>query len=424
MNKNDSELMAISLTNAGFTETKDQDEAGIVAFNTCSVRKNAEDRAVARLREARGRQKEAIVIAAGCLSQHIGSRLVADGICHIAIGPYQSPNVGEIVKAYKKDPSQQIFVSSQQKDFAGRLHPALIHTTENDFWHRWVTITHGCENFCSYCIVPHVRGKLISFPSKSILDFIRKLPENGVSEITLLGQNVNQYGQDLDDLPFYKLLDECAKIEGLRKIGFLTSHPKDFSSELIDVIAQNANIARSIHLPLQSGSDTVLKRMNRGYSSSRYLSIINEIREKLPEVTITTDLIVGFPGETEEEFEQTLAMVREIGYDDAYMYAYSPREGTLSASFTESLTGEEKTARLSRLIDVQREITALKLQKHVGTKQRMTIERVSKRNSAEVSGRTFSDRQMVIPGSAEEIGKMVNVKVTKVNGATLYGCKI
>ncbi|MBN2435247.1 MAG: tRNA (N6-isopentenyl adenosine(37)-C2)-methylthiotransferase MiaB [Spirochaetes bacterium] len=423
MNISDSELIAASLEKEGLVKM-DMIDADVVVFNTCSVRKHAEDRAVARLREAKAhKRKRGIVIAAGCLSQHIGTRLLEDKICDIAVGPYESPNIAQIIREFLKDNSRNLFISSEKDDFAGRLHPSLIMRPEREHWHRFVTITHGCENFCTYCIVPHVRGPLISFNSEEIIDFIKQLPRSGVFEVTLLGQNVNQFGQDNGDISFCQLLERVSTIPGIEKINFMTSHPKDFNPDIIRQIANNNTIARSIHLPLQSGSDEILKRMNRGYNVKHYIELIDSIRQA-GDIAITTDLIVGFPGETEEQHKESMALIKEIGYDDAYMYAYSPREGTVSAKYDMQLSKETKNRRLTELITMQREITVSRLDNLIGKKEKIVVERVSRKNDNEVSGKTFSNRQAVLAGSRDDIGKIFTIEYEKVNGATLYGKKV
>ena len=284
-----------------------------------------------------------------------------------------------------------------------------------------MTITHGCENFCSYCIVPVVRGKLISFPSHRILDYIRLLAGNGTREITLLGQNVNQYGTDNNDIPFHRLLESAALVPGIERINFITSHPKDFIEDILLVIRDHSNISRSIHLPLQSGSDRILGLMNRGYTIRDYLGIIEKIRALLADHALSTDLIVGFPGESEDEFEETLRAMEQIRFDDAFTYAYSPREGTPAFSLPESLTHVEKIARLERLIALQRGISHQKLRERIDREEETIIEGFSKKSPDRVMGRTYLNHNVVLPGSGEDIGKKIRIKIDGVSGATLRG---
>ncbi|HDP80229.1 MAG TPA: MiaB/RimO family radical SAM methylthiotransferase, partial [Spirochaetes bacterium] len=274
MNKADSELMALSLIKNGFVKAPSGAEADILLFNTCSVRLHAENRALARLRAARsaGRGgKPTLLVAAGCMAQRMGENLIEEDLADLAVGPYQSPSIGDIIQSYRSGLTGRIHLSQQRADFHTRIDPAGASPLEASPWHRWVTITHGCENFCSYCIVPRVRGPLISFKSADILAYIRRCADNGAREITLLGQNVNQYGQDNGDIPFHRLLEKAAAVPGLVRIGFLTSHPMDFTNDIVDVIADHENISRSIHLPLQSGSDEILMKMNRRYTMAEYM---------------------------------------------------------------------------------------------------------------------------------------------------------
>ena len=437
MNRSDSDLMAVSLQEAGYQPAASVQEADVVVYNTCSVRQHAEDRVTARIASNRHKihKKEGIIIVAGCMAQRLGSKLIDDGLADMVIGPYQSPRVGGILtEALQKaggagslgklPPHNLLFTSQSENDFEGRLHPDILSAHKSGTWHEWVTITHGCENFCAYCIVPFVRGKLISFPSGEILDHIRKITSEGITEISLLGQNVNQYGQDSDDIPFYRLLEKTAQIKGIERLNFLTSHPKDFSREIISVIRDNENMSRSVHLPLQSGSDPVLKKMNRQYTMNHYFGIVEALEQNLDNFSLSTDLIVGFPGETEEHYRETLSAVEQIRFDDAFMYAYSPRSGTPAALLEESLTREEKIARLNGLISLQRKISVEKLEARIDKIERMIPEKLSRHSSREIMGRTFLNHPVVVPGTADDTGKVISVQVTGINGSTLQAEKI
>ncbi len=434
MNRGDSELMRLSMERHGFQEAKSKNEADICLFNTCSVRQHAEDRAISKIEAAKRSRggDEKIVVVTGCAAQRVGDEIVDSGKADLAIGPYEAPKVGEIISRYidrierekRKKNRENLFLSQAKEDFQDRLHNELIKSREENPWHKWVTITHGCENFCTFCIVPHVRGKLISFPSKKILDFIKNLASQGIFEITLLGQNVNQYGKDSGDIPFYKLLEETAKLEGLFKINFLTSHPMDFSTEIIKVMSNHPNISRGIHLPLQSGSDQILKRMNRRYTMKSYMSIVEAIDSGLPEYSLSTDLIVGFPGESEDQFNETLNAVKKIGFTEAFMYAYSPRSGTPAARMEDGLNRRGKIERLNRLISIQREISLEKLKNRLNKVEYAIAEKISKKSRNEVSGRTGLNQTIVFRGDKEDIGRPVQVRISDIRGSTLFGEKI
>ena len=426
MNKNDSELMAFSMTEEGFLPAPAAEEADIIIFNTCSVRDHAENRALARMRGSRkkGRSRDVIVVAAGCMAQRIGGELLDRRTADMVVGPYQVPALGRLVRAFLADPRDNAHLSQDMADFTGRINPKLGRIQNAPGWHRWVTITHGCENYCSYCIVPMVRGKLISFPSGQILDYIRDLAATGIKEITLLGQNVNQYGTDSNDLPFYRLLEAAAAISGIERINFLTSHPKDFSDSILDVMSAHPAISRSIHLPLQSGSDRILSLMNRHYTRADYMRIVEKISARLGTYALSTDLIVGFPGETEKEFMDTLSAVEEIRFDDAYNYAYSPRSGTPACSLTEELSREEKIARLQRLISLQRGIARQRLDERISSIEDSIIERYSKRSSDRVMGRTYLNHIVITNGTSEDFGKRLQIRIDSVQGTTLQGTRI
>ncbi len=421
MNKSDSELMAGNLRARGFYPADTEEEADIVIFNTCSVRNHAENRALSRIASAGARKGRTIVVA-GCMAQRIGKKLIDEGIADLVIGPYQAPIAGEILELFFSS-RQNLFLSQDVRDFHPRINPDAAPESAQS-WHQWVTITHGCENFCAYCIVPYVRGKLISFPSKTIIEYIKILAGGGTTEITLLGQNVNQYGQDSGDIPFHRLLEKVAEVPKILKINFLTSHPKDFSVETLEVIRDHPNISRAVHLPLQSGSDRILRAMNRRYTMAHYYGIIGDMERILGDYAISTDLIVGFPGETEEDFKLTLEAVRRIRFDEAFTYAYSPREGTAAHSLHETLSMDEKLARLNELIAVQRKIAREKLTRRIDRKEDALVEAISKKSLKEVMGKTFLNHPVVLPGGSNDIGRIVKIKILKIIGNTLYAERI
>ncbi len=426
MNKNDSELMALSLSEHGYQVAPGGQDPDITVYNTCSVREHAENRVLSRIRSHRKRIRDhnGIIIVAGCMAQRLGDELIESGIADMVIGPYQSPDIGKLLHRHLEDRNVRTFLSQNIDDFSVRIRHDLYRVSDSPEWHKWVTITHGCENNCSYCIVPYVRGKLISFPSIQVLDHIRSLADSGIREITLLGQNVNQYGLDSGDIPFYQLLESSAGIGGIERINFITSHPRDFSDDILHVIRDMPNISRSIHLPLQSGSDRILSLMNRGYTMSDYLLIVEKIRNILERSSLSTDLIAGFPGETVDEFNDTLRAVETIRFDDAFTYAYSSRRGTPAASLAESITREEKNARLGQLITVQRGISKQKLKEQIDSVEDAIIERFSKKSPDRVMGKTYLNHVVITPGTREDIGKRMKIKISSVLGSTLQGTRI
>ncbi|OPZ38746.1 MAG: (Dimethylallyl)adenosine tRNA methylthiotransferase MiaB [Spirochaetes bacterium ADurb.BinA120] len=417
MNKGDSDLMAHSLEKAGLRRASGEETADIVVFNTCSVRAHAEERALARIRSARSKG-QALIVVTGCMAQRLGKRLLAQGYADLVVGPYQSPRLGEILSS---GGGARAYLSQDHRDFAPRTDEAAAGRRDELPFHKWVTITHGCENYCSYCIVPYVRGRLISFPSEAILRHIRQCVEGGATEITLLGQNVNQYGMDSGDIPFHRLLALAAETPGLLRVNFLTSHPMDFRDDIVRVIADHGNISRSVHLPLQSGSDRVLALMNRKYTLERYASIIAHLERTLPDHAVSTDLIVGFPGETEDDYELTLEAVRRFRFDEAFMYAYSPREGTPSFAMEEGIGRERKLERLQNLIDLQRAISREKLLARVDRAEEIIVEGPSKKSPDEYRGRTYLNHPAVLPAGPADVGRKVSVIIKKLRGSTLYG---
>ncbi|HMB19762.1 MAG TPA: tRNA (N6-isopentenyl adenosine(37)-C2)-methylthiotransferase MiaB [Spirochaetota bacterium] len=424
MNKSDSELMDLSMNNSGFSPAADEGDADIVIFNTCSVRNHAEERALSRIRRARSSLPESIIVVAGCMAQRLGTDLLKDDTVQMVVGPYNTPAIGRHLDMYINGRKHREYLSQEPSDFHTRIDHDLVQHPDVKPWHKWVTITHGCTNFCSYCIVPYVRGTLISFPSEQILGYCKLLADQGITEISLLGQNVNQYGQDSKDIPFYRLLEGVAAIGGLERVNFLTSHPMDFSDDIIKVIRDNPVISRSLHLPLQSGSDRILAKMNRHYTMAHYMKIVETAERELDYHSMSTDLIVGYPGETGEDYRKTLDAVKTIRYDDAFTYAYSPREGTAAYSEVETITNEEKMKRLGGLIQVQRAISAEKLRSRINSREDLIVEKISKKSPNEVMGKTFLNHPVVMPGSSDDIGKKLRVTITGIKGSTLYGKRI
>ncbi|MCL2154960.1 MAG: tRNA (N6-isopentenyl adenosine(37)-C2)-methylthiotransferase MiaB [Leptospirales bacterium] len=424
MNVSDSELIRLSMTKNNFKEVGNPKDAYICIFNTCSIRDHAEKRALGRIATVKGKKKDKFIVAAGCMAQRLGEELIERAGVDIVIGPYQVPNIGDLLCNFFSNESNRLYISQDKSDFAERLPYEFINTKSDDPWHKWVTITHGCENFCAYCIVPLTRGKLISFNSHRIIEFIKGLTESGVIEITLLGQNVNQYGKDSGDISFYKLLEKISSIERLAKINFLTSHPMDFTEDIIHVINDSNNISRSIHLPIQSGSDNILKSMNRKYTLAHYYSIIEKIDNTLPDYAISTDFIVGFPGETKDDFNKTLEVVNNIKFDEAFMFAFSPRAWTPADLLQDSVVENEKQSRLEELIDLQRKISLEKLKRRLNKQEMVIADKISKRSNLEVSGKTFLNHPVVFMGDNNDIGKERIIEVDEVRGSTLFGKKI
>lgn len=403
----------------GFEPTQDYKDADIIVFNTCSVRENAERRAFVRMREMRAHKQKSVFVLAGCMAQRTQDEFIKSKLINCSIGPYMAPDIGRIVKDYISGKGSSLLTSQLRENFSPRF--GAIESVKNIHpWHRYVTITHGCENFCSYCIVPYVRGKLISFPSQSIIEHIKRLIDAGVFEITLLGQNVNQYGQDCGEIPFYSILEKISSIAGLKRLSFLTSHPKDFQIETIRTIANYPVLSRSIHLPLQSGSDAILSKMNRGYTSTQYVETIEQIRSILgEECSLTTDIIVGHPGETEENFKETLSLLKKCRFNDAFTYAYSSRSGTASSLMEDQISSEEKSRRLDETIREQNKHGYENKTKRIGIIEDVLIENISSRIENGFFGKTHLLHPIIVTGNDLKPGTFVKALVTEIKGKTL-----
>lgn len=356
MNVHESEKIAGILENMGYSEAEKREDADIIVFNTCAIREGAEDRVfgnVGNLKKMKKRNKNLIIAVCGCMTQkeQTAQKLMNTfPFVDIVIGTFNLPQLGAYVEAVKKGRQLEIL---EEGDIDESL-PYKRTSGEN----AWVNIMQGCNNFCTYCIVPYVRGREKSRKIENILSEIKAVVAEGkYKKITLLGQNVNSYGNDLDDgTNFAGLLREICKIEGDFKISFMTSHPKDLTDEVIEVIANEDKIEKYIHLPAQSGNDRVLKLMNRKYNRERYLSIIDKIRAKIPNCRITSDFIVGFPTETDEEFEDTYSLVERVRFDSIFAFMYSPREGTVASKMEDQIPEKIKHERVNKLLALEKKI--------------------------------------------------------------------
>lgn len=356
MNVHESEKIAGILENLGYSEAEKREDADIIVFNTCAIREGAEDRVfgnVGNLKKMKKRNKDLIIAVCGCMTQKEQTAqklLTTFPFVDIVIGTFNLPKLGDYISAVKKGRQLEIL---EEGDIDETL-PYKRTSGDN----AWVNIMQGCNNFCTYCIVPYVRGREKSRKMENILNEIKAVVAEGkYKKITLLGQNVNSYGNDLSDgTNFAELLREICKIDGDFKVSFMTSHPKDLTDEVIDVIAGHDKIEKYIHLPAQSGNDRILKLMNRKYTREKYLSIIHKIREKIPSCRITSDFIVGFPTETEEEFEDTYSLVKEVRFDSIFAFMYSPREGTVASKMEDQIPDEIKNARVNKLLALEKQI--------------------------------------------------------------------
>jgi tRNA-2-methylthio-N6-dimethylallyladenosine synthase len=424
MNAHDSEKLAGMLRDMGMTEADDRTEADFVIFNTCCVRDNAERRALGNvtwLKEVRKKNPKLIIAVCGCMIQQPGmaERILKQyKFVDLAFGTSNLYMLPELL--YKTLNSDRAVVVVEDEDTIAEDLP--IKRLRNDA--AYITIMYGCDNFCSYCIVPYVRGRERSREMQAILREARELKEAGVKEIMLLGQNVNSYGKGLEgDVSFAKLLRELDAI-GIERIRFMTSHPKDLSDELIQVMGECKHVLPQFHLPVQHGNDEILRRMNRRYTREQYLDKVRKLREAVPGIGLTTDIIVGFPGETEEQFADTLSIVQEVGYDSAFTFIYSPRTGTVAAGMPDQIPDAVATDRIKRLIAAQEEGQRKAMSRFVGMDEEVLVEGLSRRSNKQVSGHGRHGVGITLPGTEEDIGKIIRVRVTAMKNNTLMAERI
>lgn len=397
MNLSDSERIASQLESLGYVQSDIKNDADIIVINTCCVRESAENRIfghIGALKQVKLQRPDLVIIVSGCLAQK-NQQLILKRAPHvnIVLGTQNIDRVAEILKDY--DAKKRIVESGEYENDG--LEP-IADLKHHSGVSAWVPVMFGCDNYCSYCIVPYVRGRERSRPPETILDEIRSFVAKGGREVTLLGQNVNSYGNNFtENWNFPRLLQQVNAIEGIERVRFMTSHPKDFNDELIEVMVTGKNICQHLHLPVQSGCDEILRRMNRNYTISSYRKHIEKVRTAIPEISITTDIIVGFPGETDEMFEQTLAFMAEIKFDSAFTFLYSRRSGTPAATMEQQVDPILQKLRLQRLMDLQHEISLQSNLSWVGRKVEVLADGPSKNDPAIYSGRTGQNRIVLWP---------------------------
>ncbi len=421
MNKSDSEVLTSILSEHGYVRVDELQDADIVLLNTCSVRDTAESKVIGRLGRLKHLKRERpdmILGVCGCMAQSWGQQLTEKfSQVDIVLGTGRLAELPRLIRQFKELGHAVVDVSETPSDVD------TTHTIRESSISAWVTIMHGCNNFCSYCIVPYVRGRERSRSSSGILREVKALAEKGYKEITLLGQNVNSYGLDTDEsLDFADLLalvDEDS--HGIERIRFTTSHPKDVSPKLIDAIADLPKVCKHFHLPVQAGSDEILARMNRGYTRQYYLDLVSELKEKVPGIALSTDLIVGFPGETEEDFADTLDLVRQAQFDVGFCFRYSQRRDTPAASMEDQLPEETKMRRLYELLEFQDGISMVRNQALVGTRQEVLVEGINPRDETQMTGRTGTNKIVFFPGDDRLIGQLITVTITRAGNWSLRG---
>lgn len=424
MNLHESEKISGILSGMGMSAVNEPENADVVVFNTCCIRDTAERRAlgnIGKMKELKKKNKNLLIVVTGCMTQQ-------NGFAENMKERYQYIDV--ILGTHNiSDLENQIRIRLEKKkrvaavlDTDGYIDDETTPVTRTSFPNAWVNINYGCNNFCTYCIVPYVRGRERSRDMKSIISECEKLINDGYKEITLLGQNVNSYGNDVPDenVNFANLLREVAKIDGKFRIRFMTSHPKDLTEDVVKAIRDNDKICNNIHLPIQAGSNSVLKNMNRRYTRERYLGLIDMIRRYLPDCGITTDIMVGFPYETEEDFLDTMDIVEKVRFSTAFTFIYSVRKGTKAAEMPQ-IPYEIKQNRIKRLIARQNEITEEISKDYVGNVYEILVEGMQEKKNGYVVGRTESGRLVSAKGDKSMIGEFKNVKITAVKNAQLLG---
>lgn len=425
MNEHDSETIAGMLQEKGCVETMSRDDSDITIINTCSVRENADKRffgTLGQLKKLKEKNPEYVACVCGCMMQQqhiidtIKSKYPWVDIIFGTHNIHRFPELLEKVYSEKK----KIAETFEDSDQIVEGLPAKRLYKHKSF----VNIMYGCNNFCTYCIVPYTRGREKSRKPEDIVREITGLVADGVKEVTLLGQNVNSYrgaGESGSECDFADLIYMINDIEGLERIRFMTSHPKDLSDKLIQAFVDCDKLCNYIHLPVQAGSDRVLRRMNRKYTREKYLEVVERLRKAVPDIAISTDIIVGFPGETEEDFEETLSLVRSVKYDSAFTFLYSVRQGTPAAEYEEQIPEEVKHQRFDRLVDAVNADSAEKNAAYKGRIERVLVEGVSKKNENTLTGRTEGFKLVDFEGGRELIGQMVNVEITEGKTFSLTG---
>ena len=437
MNVHESEKIAGILEKMGYSDCPDGENPDVIVFNTCCIRDTAERRALGNIGVTKAEKKrnpDLILAVVGCMPQQEG---VSESLkerypyVDIVLGTRNIAELGDEITKVKEARSRIKKRSDKKYRCFDTVQPQnyleideKTPQTRTSFPNAWINIIYGCNNFCTYCIVPYVRGREVSRDMNSVLDEVKKCVAEGYKEITLLGQNVNSYGNDVDDenVNFANLLREIDKIEGKFRVRFMTSHPKDLNDDIIDAMATSSKICNNLHLPVQAGSDKVLANMNRRYDSAKYLQTIEKLRQRMPDIGITTDIMVGFPTETEEDFQKTLGIVEKVRYSNAFTFIYSPRKGTPAAKM-EQIPYAIKQERISRLIKLQNKITKEISDTFIDKVFEVLCEDVAPKYEGMVCGRTEGGRLVTFEGTKDDVGKFFNVRITQSKSASLFGHK-
>lgn len=422
MNVHESEKIAGQLQTLGYEETQTAEDADVIVFNTCCVRENAEQHAFGNIgmyKKLKKEKKDLVIAVCGCMTQQgeFAKKLSATfPFVDVIIGTYNIDEFGKILQKTVDTKKRVVEILDKNGDICEEITPY-----RSSYPNAWVNIAYGCNNFCTYCIVPYVRGRERSRLPENVVDEVKNLVNEGYKEITLLGQNVNSYGHDLKNgVSFSSLLDEIGKIDGKFRLRFMSNHPKDLTEDVIEAIKRNPHACHAIHLPVQSGSNRILSLMNRRYSVEKYLSQIDSIRKIIPDCAITTDIIVGFPTETENDFLDTVNLVEKVKFDGAFTFVYSKREGTKAAVMDGQIDPEIQKDRIMRLIDVQNDLNRKESLTYVGKTVEILVEDFDEKKNSYL-GRDERGKMAYFSYDKNLIGKFVNVKITSAGGMSLMG---
>lgn len=418
MNVADTEVISGLLNNEGYSQTKDIHSANIIFVNTCAIREHAEDKVHSRLgfyNQIKQKKPEIIIGVLGCMAQNLKEDILASKpFVDIILGPDSYRRLPDMISNRSKEANHLVDTKLSRFEVYDNLFPS-----RKEGINAWISIMRGCDKFCTFCIVPFTRGRERSRSIDSIISEANQAVTDGFIEITLLGQNVNSYNHEGEG--FHVLLDEVARVKGLKRIRYTSPHPQDMTQKVLNVMAKHETICNYVHLPLQAGNDHILNRMNRTYTKSEFISLVNQIRVSLPNVGLSTDIIVGFPGEGSEEFDDTLDVMEKVHFDSAYTFKYSSRPGTKAAEFEDIISEEEKQSRLERVIDMQKKHTLLQNQKRIGTVEMVLVEKESKRSANHWAGRTDSNKWVIFEKNNFKIGQLVPIKIIDAKGITLRG---
>jgi len=418
MNVADSELVEALLKREGYKPAPKLEDADAIFVNTCAIREHAEEKVhsqLGRYRKIKHRKRDVIIGVLGCMAQSLKHDLLENKpYVDIILGPDSYRKLPKILNRNQRDHSSHVDTTLSRFEVYDDLFPS-----RQEGINAWISIMRGCDKFCTFCIVPFTRGRERSRSVEGIVAEVSQAVADGFVEVTLLGQNVNSYRHN--DQKFHHLLDAVAQIPGLKRIRYTSPHPQDVTADLLDTMARHGNICNYIHLPLQAGNDRILKRMNRTYTQQHFLTLVRNIRQSLPDAGISTDIIVGFPGETEIEFQDTLAVMNEVNFDSAFMFKYSSRRGTKAAEYEDQVAEKEKQHRLEKVIELQKGHTLERNQALIGRNETVLVEKVSKKAANQWAGRTDSNKWVIFNKEDAQIRDMVTVKITKTAGISLQG---